>query len=207
MSTLCQSTNRGRATVVRRAAPDHTFLSERKSMARGVYPRKPKPIADRFWPKVDKSAGPDACWTWTASRAKNGYGKFGIGGHDGGWIGAHCAAWLITRGEIPCGSCVCHSCDNPICVNPSHLWIGTHKDNARDKSMKGRAVWKQSHGMRKNPLLMSHGTRRYNAKLNDDIVRKIRNATGSHKDIGIRFGVCRTVVGKVRRREIWKHVA
>jgi hypothetical protein len=105
-------------------------------MPRG-YPQRPKPTpeqtAARFWSKVEKGQG---CWTWTAGRNADGYGWFKI---SGGPKVAHRVAWELTNGPIPEGLIVRHRCDNPPCVNPGHLELGTHKDNRRDCSQRGRA--------------------------------------------------------------------
>lgn len=89
-------------------------------------------VNDRFWSKVDKSGD---CWEWTASRFSNGYGQFTFGGYP---IGAHRVAFEETKGLIPTGLVVMHSCDNRGCVNPAHLSLGTPLDNALDKVAKGR---------------------------------------------------------------------
>lgn len=93
---------------------------------------------NRFWSKVDKGDDGEwgSCWLWTARTNHFGYGEF--------WFRktihkAHRVAWILVNGEIPDGLCVLHRCDNPSCVNPEHLWLGTKCDNNRDKAEKGRA--------------------------------------------------------------------
>ena len=90
-----------------------------------------KTVEQRFWEKVDKR-GPDECWQWTACTGPTGYGTF-----DG--KRAHRVSWAWANGRpVPDGLVVCHSCDNPGCVNPAHLWAGTQRDNMHDCIRKGR---------------------------------------------------------------------
>lgn len=97
---------------------------------------KPKPLADRFWPKVRRGA-PDDCWTWLGARLTKGYGLIGVAGDMRGRL-AHRVSWEIHNAPIPDGLLVCHHCDNPSCVNPAHLFLGSHSDNLKDMSRKGR---------------------------------------------------------------------
>lgn len=91
---------------------------------------KKAPLKERFYQSfiVTKRG----CWEWSRGRSKDGYG---IGTNK---IGAHRLSWILHFDSIPEGLYVCHECDNPPCVNPSHLWLGTHKQNMEDKTSKGR---------------------------------------------------------------------
>lgn len=93
---------------------------------------RPIPIEIRFWKKVEKT---NDCWLWIAGKYPDGYGVFWNGTT---YDGAHRISWELHYGEIPKGMLVCHTCDNPPCVNPEHLWIGTKKDNNNDRTKKGR---------------------------------------------------------------------
>lgn len=100
---------------------------------------------DRFWSKV--SYGPSAssmigqeCWPWTGAASDEGYGRFLLNGRNGGYVMAHRYAWEQANGPIPDGLFVLHRCDNPRCVNPWHLFLGTKGDNNRDRAAKGRSA-------------------------------------------------------------------
>ena len=90
-------------------------------------------LEKRFWDKVLKTSG---CWFWMAGKFKQGYGSFYFKGHH---VKAHRIAWELTYGAISEGKKVCHHCDNPFCVNPEHLFMGTQRDNIRDMMAKGRS--------------------------------------------------------------------
>ena len=95
-------------------------------------------LEDRFWNKVRKNDGPDACWVWIGARRGPGeqYGSFNM---DGATVHAHRLSWQIHFGAIPNGLHVLHRCDNRPCIRPSHLFLGTPLDNTRDMWQKGRA--------------------------------------------------------------------
>jgi hypothetical protein len=146
----------------------------------------------RFWQKV-QIEGPDECWLWTAAKYNNGYGVIHYEGRN---QGAHRVSWQLHNRDIPSGMCVCHKCDNPACVNPNHLWLGTVKDNMRDKSRKGHAG----------------GERHPSARLTEEDVKQIRDTyvpysrTFGIYALGRKFGVCAGHIHSIIHRKSWSHI-
>lgn len=156
-------------------------------------------VAARFWPKVNRT---ENCWLWTGVRQRrdHGYGQFWFAGKK---RGAHRVSWEIHNGPIPKGLYVCHHCDNPGCVRPDHLFLGTPSENMLDETRKGR-----------NPLIshperLPRGEAHLRSKLTEEIVRDMRrrHAQGeSFAEIGRRYDYSRGGVMRVVRRKHWKHV-
>lgn len=142
------------------------------------------PIIERFWEKVDKK-GEDECWEWLASKNHASGTMFAW---DNKYWTAHKISYKLFIGEIPKGLCILHRCDNPLCVNPKHLFLGTHQDNMNDMAIKGRA----------------YGTRLKKQNIKE-IFRLHALGEPQHK-IGKLFGVCQQYISKILRKKVWKHV-
>jgi hypothetical protein len=156
--------------------------------------RRSKPITERFWPKVDRSGGPDACWTWTAGRDDYGYGWFYT--TDGKRRRSHIVSFEMVHGPVPRGLLVCHSCDNPPCVNPTHLWLGTYQDNLRDAAHKGRCRNLPKPG-EENPA----------AKLKSSQVIEIRKRLKAGERLVVlaeEYGVSKSLISAIKNRHNWK---
>ena len=135
---------------------------------------------------------PDECWLWVGSKNAAGYGVFSFRGR---MRIASRIMWLRTYGAIP-NLLVCHSCDNPACVNPGHLWLGTDLDNANDREAKGRG----KPGTR--PIGMKH----WASKLTDDDICALRSDSASADDLANRFGISKQQVKNIKARRHWSHV-
>lgn len=142
---------------------------------------KPSPEA-RFWKKVKKG---NSCWEWTGTKDDNGYGR--MARHGNKQVRTHRVSWELHHGTIPPGAIVMHACDNPSCVNPAHLRLGSVADNSLDCVMKCRQ----------------------SSKLNSETVTRIRKALQnggvSQRDIGDAYGVDQSTISNLVTRKTWKH--
>lgn len=145
-----------------------------------------------FWPKVDVR-GPDECWTWKASKTRHGYGHY--------WDiservlkKAHRYSWELHNGPIADGMCVCHRCDNPSCVNPSHLFLGTHADNMADMKEKRRAP-------RHRPEDCANSRFGWGCANAIRLLRKTGN--WSSVELALMFGVSKVAINRLLRGDSW----
>lgn len=141
-------------------------------------------LRDRFLDKVRKT---DTCWIWTGYTMKNGYGQINTGKCI---ENAHRVAYQMFVGPIG-DLYVCHRCDNPTCVNPDHLFIGTQNENLRDAATKGR---------------MPRGSSHWNARFTEDEIRSIRASDLSQNRLAEQHGTSQQVISKIRLRQRWAHV-
>lgn len=154
------------------------------------------PLEVRFWQYVDKSNGPCSCWLWTKFKNQQGYGM--TSKKTKRHTGAHRVAFELTFGAIPDGQCVLHKCDNPSCVNPNHLFLGTRADNNEDKFKKGRQM---------------RGEKHPNAKLTTNDVLAIRtflqenHSMKIYQELGEKYGVTLQTIQRIYRKTSWRYSA
>lgn len=161
---------------------------------------KARPVADRFFEKINKVES--GCWEWSGAIGSHGYGNFAIGSERSSRKTeyAHRAAWLIIHGPIPDGMVVCHRCDNKRCVNPEHLFIGTQHENVRDCIIKGRANYRSG----PNPKIQ--GVRHPNARLSEEQVKAIFSDMRPYSKIASDLGVSVSTVHNIKTHKGWNHV-
>jgi hypothetical protein len=162
-------------------------------------------LEQRFWAKVRKDSD---CWVWTGAFSSTGYGGFKVNGRD---EGAHRFSYTIHFGQIPPGLCVLHRCDNPACVRPAHLFLGTKGDNNRDRAIKGRSAKGDRSGPRIHIAKRPRGEAHPRAKLTAAEVRLIRllyaQGTYSQKRLARIFHTPPSNIRSIVRCNTWAHVA
>lgn len=163
-------------------------------MSMSKYGPKPKTLMEIFLSGVEKT---DNCWFWKKSK-RIGYGQ--IGHRENGRLvnrSAHRVSYELFKGPIPKDMFVCHSCDNPCCVNPEHLWIGTPKDNNRDCLAKGRHpnYW---HGGGGPPKKLTE------SKVSE--IKQLLMAGTSKLDIAQAYGVTKSLICNISSGKVWKRV-
>jgi len=147
-------------------------------------------IKERFFSKIEKT---DTCWIWNSVRLTGNYGYFK---YLGKYVRAHRMSYILANGHIPDNLLVLHTCDNPPCVNPEHLYLGTQKDNIKDKFDRGR-----------NPNV--NGSKNPVSKLSENEVLKIRELNKekySNEIIAKMFSIDSSAVSLIINRKRWKHI-
>ncbi|WP_242137009.1 HNH endonuclease signature motif containing protein [Sphingomonas sp. TREG-RG-20F-R18-01] len=158
----------------------------------------------RFWSWVVKG---DGCWEWQHNVDDHSYGIFV---HRKVFYGAHRLSFELANGPLGQDLQACHSCDNPLCVNPAHLWAGTAADNSADKVSKGRHKMAGSLPTaeeikaRRNP---DHPGMKYFRKLTEAEVREILASTETNRALGLKYGVNQGTIFKIKHKIRWKEVA
>ena len=137
-----------------------------------------------FWSRVQKSA---SCWTWNGCKTHDGYGRYDSK------TKAHRASWMLEHGSIPAGMHVLHKCDNRSCVRPSHLFLGSHQENMKDRDIKGRGIRGEKVGI---------------ARFNENTIRMLRiagEALPAYK-IARAIGCSASTIHYILANRTWKHV-
>ncbi len=148
----------------------------------------------RFFNLCDWQAGGDACWNWRGATHRGKYGSF-YASRESDMVPVHRFSYVAFVGDIPGGFSVCHHCDNRVCVNPYHLFAGTHAENLADAGRKGR---------------LPHGENHRRAKMTDDTVRAARQARqngATARDLALKYGVHQRTMESVLLRTSWKHLS
>lgn len=161
-----------------------------------------------FWKDVDR-ADESACWSWRPHRKTKSYGRFKVQGKH---YSPHRVSYFLHYGVDPLALLVCHSCDNPACVNPRHLFLGRDIDNVQDRETKGRGnpLSGNEHPFHNRPELVRRGETCTTAKLTNAQVREIRqryhSGNISHRQLAFEFSVSHQLIGEVINRKRWKHI-
>lgn len=153
-------------------------------------------LEKRFWSKIN-ILNEDDCWEWKAGTFNSGYGSFKYKNKS---IVASRMVWFLMNGEFP-DLLVCHSCDNPLCCNPNHLFLGTELDNSRDMVSKGRSPIGIRHGTVTHPESFPKGENHPQAKLSNKDIVAIRESKDSGVLLSKRYKVTEAMISYIRNRK------
>ena len=174
---------------------------------------------EAFWARVERSQG---CWIWRGAVGRSGYGNVNTGGRT---VGAHRFAYSETIGVIPTGMVIRHRCDTKLCVNPTHLEVGTQADNVRDAAERGQLPRGDRHPLSANPLLAARGARHGSKTRPDRVARGARHGCAKLTEVDVReirecvaggasqtataraFGISQPHVSAIVARSTWAHVS
>jgi hypothetical protein len=196
-----QRTTKGKYCSVRCACLSRNYNAEVHEKSSKTRASK---LSDRFWSRVDKT---NTCWNWIGTKGPTGYGYISVKHKN---TRAHRLSWTFVHGPIAEDLCVCHKCDNPSCVNPDHLFLGSNLENRRDSASKGRVPKGERSGVRLHPETVAKGENHGCAKLTDKQVLQIRSLHSRHtkscselaKDYQVSPDTIRLIVSK----KTWKHL-
>ena len=160
---------------------------------------------ERITSKISTVQTSTGCLEWTAYTDKYGYGIVRLKRKT---ILAHRVAYLIATGNDPREMCVCHTCDNPSCVNPLHLFLGTPAENQIDKERKkrGNHPTGDNNGSRTHPHKRPRGEGHWNSKLTAADIPIIRSDPRSHRVIASEFGVAGSLISHIKSRKLWAYI-
>lgn len=162
----------------------HNFCSvECRLKTKARYSDKAKRFHDNYIPEPNSG-----CWLWTGSINNEGYGQISINMHH---MRSNRLAYEVCVGPIPDDMIICHRCDNPSCVNPEHLYAGTHQDNANDKAQRGRGIQGETH---------------HQSKLKESDVKFIRSSKEHSRALAAKFCVSPVTIRAIRSRKTWSHL-
>lgn len=153
-----------------------------------------KSVEERFWSKVIMSSSTKVCWEWLAGTYTNGYGQFRFGKKK---VKAHRFSYELEFGKIPNNLNVLHKCDNKLCVNPHHLFLGTHQDNMKDK-------------VNKNRQSKAQGIKNGMAKLTENVIieirKKYKSGLSTQRQLAKEYNISFKQIHNIVRYKRWKHL-
>jgi hypothetical protein len=197
MSKVCTVENCSNKVVSKGLCDKHRIRLKRHGNLHFTKKYYFETLEEAFFEIMGNLPESDKCIIWKGRLDRKGYGTLSVKSIK---MKAHRFSYQKYIGEISEGLCVCHSCDNPSCVNPKHLWLGTSQENIMDKISKGRDI--------DPPKLL--GELNYNSRFNEETIKLIRKehkeSKTSFTDLARRYGVTRCAISLIVKRKTWKHV-